>query len=158
VLDLGCGTGLCGPLLAPWAGSLTGIDVSRNMLDEAARKQLYERLVEAEITAWLPAQDAAAYDLAIATDVFIYIGDLAPVFAGLHRVLRPGGLFAFSTEVSEGAESRLLESLRYAHSAAYLERLAREAGWDVESVTTHVLREEDRQGVCGHLAVLRRRG
>ena len=158
VLDLGCGTGLCGPLLAPWAGSLTGVDLSRRMLDEAARKQLYDRLVEAEITAWLSTQDAAAFDLAIATDVFIYIGDLAPVFAGLHRVLRPGGLFAFSTEVSEGAESRLLESLRYAHSAAYLERLARETGWEMESVTTHVLREEDRQGVSGHLAILRRRG
>jgi len=88
--------------------------------------------------------------------VFIYIGDLASVFAGAQRALRPDGLFAFSTEVSEGAESRLLESLRYSHSAAYLQRLAAEAGWRIESATRQVLREEDRQGVSGHLMVLRR--
>ncbi|MGZ5274709.1 MAG: tetratricopeptide repeat protein [Caldimonas sp.] len=157
VLDLGCGTGLCGPLLKPWARSLTGVDLSQKMLDEARQKQVYDRLVVAEITAWLPTQ-GACFDPIVATDVFIYIGDLAPVFAGAHRALRSGGLFAFSTEVSEGAESRLLESLRYAHSAGYLERLAAETGWEVESVTTRVLREEDRQDVSGHLAVLRRRG
>ena len=45
VLDLGCGTGLCGPLLQPWARSLTGIDLSQKMLDEAARKQVYDTLI-----------------------------------------------------------------------------------------------------------------
>lgn len=158
VLDLGCGTGLCGPLLAPWARSLTGVDVSQKMLDEARDKQLYDRLELAEITAWLPTQSAASFDLIVSTDVFIYIGDLAPVFTGAHRVLRPGGLFAFSTEVSEGAETHLLASLRYAHSAAYLERIAKETGWSIESVTTQVLREENQQGVSGQIAVLRRQG
>ena len=156
VLDLGCGTGLCAPLLAPWVRSLTGVDVSQKMLDEARRKALYERLELAEIAAWLPMQSAASFDLVVSTDVFIYIGDLAPVFAGVHRVVRPGGLFAFSTEVSEAADTQLRESLRYAHSAHYLERLALETGWSVESVTTHVLREEDRQNVSGQIAVLRR--
>ncbi len=155
VLDLGCGTGLCGLLLKPWAGSLTGIDVSERMLDEARQKNVYDTLVAGEITAYLKGQ-AARFDLIVAADVFIYIGDLASVFAGALGALRPGGLFAFSTEISESAESRLLESLRYSHSAAYLQRLAAETGWLVESVTQQVLREEDRLDVAGHLAVLRR--
>ncbi|MEO7055915.1 MAG: tetratricopeptide repeat protein, partial [Caldimonas sp.] len=38
VVDLGCGTGLCGPLLKPWARSLTGMDLSPKMVEEARRK------------------------------------------------------------------------------------------------------------------------
>ncbi len=155
VLDLGCGTGLCGPLLKPWARSLTGLDVSKKMLEEAARKQVYDTLVAGELTAYLATQ-GACFDLIVAADVFIYIGDLSGVFAGARGALRAGGLFAFSTEVSEGVDSRLQGSLRYAHSAAYLRRLAAETGWLVESMTRHVLREEDRQGVASNLAVLRR--
>ena len=156
VLDLGCGTGLCGVLLKPLARSLTGLDVSAKMLEEARGKQIYDTLVAAEIGAYL-AQQSARFDLIVAADVFIYIGDLSLVFKGAHEALRPGGLFAFSTEVSEGAESRLLGSLRYSHSAAYVRRLAAETGWQVESVTQQMLREEDRLGVVGQLAVLRRR-
>jgi predicted TPR repeat methyltransferase len=155
VLDLGCGTGLCGVLLKPWARSLTGLDVSERMLDEARQKEVYDTLVADEISAYLKRQ-TAGFDLIVAADVFIYIGDLASVFAGAQRALRPDGLFAFSTEVSEGAESRLLESLRYSHSAGYLQRLAAEGGWRVESATRQVLREEERQDVAGHLMVLRR--
>ena len=156
VLDLGCGTGLCGVFLKPLARSLTGRDVSAKMLEEARGKQIYDTLVAAEIGAYL-AQQSARFDLIVAADVFIYIGDLSLVFKGAHEALRPGGLFAFSTEVSEGAESRLLGSLRYSHSAAYVGRLAAETGWQVESVTQQMLREEDRLGVVGQLAVLRRR-
>ncbi len=154
-LDLGCGTGLCGPLLKPYARSLVGLDLSARMLEEAGRKQVYDRLVEAEIAAWL-AQQEEAFDLVAATDVFIYFGDLAPVFAATRRTLRPGGLFAFSTELSEDAESQLLGSLRYAHSAAYLARLAEEGGWRLESQSTHVLRQEEQRDVAGQLTVLRR--
>ncbi len=155
VLDLGCGTGLCGPLLEPWARTLTGLDVSGKMLDEARRKHLYDTLVAGEIGAWLPTQHER-FDLVVAADVFIYIGDLEPVFAAVHGALRPDGLFAFSTEASEDADTRLLESLRYAHSAAYLQRLASAGGWVVESIARQVLREEENQEVGGHLTVLRR--
>lgn len=155
VLDLGCGTGLCGVLLKPLARSLTGLDVSEKMLAEARSKQIYDTLVAGEIVAHL-AQQGERFDVIVAADVFIYIGELSAVFRDAHRALRPGGLFAFSTEVSDGAEIRLLGSLRYAHSAAYVQRLAAESGWQVESVSAHVLREEDLMGVAGQVTVLRR--
>jgi predicted TPR repeat methyltransferase len=155
VLDLGCGTGLCGVLLKPLARTLTGLDVSEKMLEEARGKQIYDTLVAGEIGAHL-AQQSESFDLIVAADVFIYIGELSAVFKGAHRALRPGGLFAFSTEVSEGAESRLLGSLRYSHSAAYVLRLADETGWQVESMTRQMLREEDLKGVAGQVTVLRR--
>ena len=157
VLDLGCGTGLCGQLLKPWARSLTGLDLSEKMLDQARQKQVYDELVTGDIASYLGTR-SASFDLIVASDVFIYIGDLAPVFAGARGALRPGGLFAFSTEISEDADIHLMESLRYAHSAPYLQRLAAEGGWSVEDLAREVLRDEDRQGVDGHLVVLRRSG
>ena len=156
VLDLGCGTGLCGPLLKPWARSLTGLDVSQKMLDEAAQKHLYDTLIAGEVSAFLARQEAA-FDLIVAADVFVYIGDLAPVFAGARAALRPGGLFAFSTEISEAdGDLRLQQSLRFAHAQGYLRRLAEAGGWRIESMVEQVLREENKQGVLGNLAVLRR--
>jgi predicted TPR repeat methyltransferase len=155
VLDLGCGTGLCGPLLKPCARSLTGVDLSTKMLEEAARKCVYDTLVAGEAAAYL-ATRSACLDLIVAADVFIYVGDLSGVFAAARGALRPSGLFAFSTELSLDADTRLQESLRYAHTERYLRGLAATTGWRVESMTEQVLREEDGQDVAGHLTVLRR--
>jgi predicted TPR repeat methyltransferase len=45
VLDAGCGTGLCGPLLAPYAARLIGVDLSAAMLDKARGRDAYHELV-----------------------------------------------------------------------------------------------------------------
>jgi predicted TPR repeat methyltransferase len=157
VLDLGCGTGLCAPLLRPWARTLVGVDASERMLEEARRKEAYDELVEAELTSWLPGR-VQAFDLIVAADVFIYFGDLRPVLLAARAALRAGGLFAFSTEASEDGEIRLGESLRYAHSADYLRRLAAETGFGLESLGEETIREEAGRDVPGHLTVLRRSG
>ncbi|HMC15548.1 MAG TPA: tetratricopeptide repeat protein, partial [Albitalea sp.] len=82
VLDLGCGTGLCGPLLRPLARRLVGVDLSDSMLAKARERSIYDELACGEIVAWLAGQ-GAEYDLVIAADVFVYIGDLALVFAAV---------------------------------------------------------------------------
>lgn len=43
ILDLGCGTGLLGAALGPIDGFFVGVDLSRPMLDEAAKHKLYAR-------------------------------------------------------------------------------------------------------------------
>ena len=53
VLDAGCGTGLCGPLLAPYARRLTGVDLSAGMLARAKEKNVYDALVQGELTEYL---------------------------------------------------------------------------------------------------------
>ncbi len=85
-LDLGCGTGLCGPLVAPMVDHLDGVDLSRNMLEKARRLGVYRHLVHAEIAEHLRRTDER-YDLVLSADVFIYIGDLEAVFEGLRRVV-----------------------------------------------------------------------
>ena len=154
VLDLGCGTGLCGVVLRPFARRLTGVDLSAAMLEEAGRKQLYDELAQGELIAWM-ATRTAAFDLIAATDVFIYIGDLAPVFDAARGALRAKGLLAFSTERAQDAETTLHRSMRYAHSNGYLERLAAAGGWRIEEQRDAILRREGDHEVTGQIVVLR---
>jgi len=134
VLDLGCGTGMTGVPFRTAARTVTGVDLSSRMLAHAARRvmpdgsRVYDALLECDLVAALSAS-GASYDLILAADVFIYVGDLRDVFAAVRDALRPGGLFAFTIEVWDGHEDyRLLPTRRYAQSPAYIVNLAGEAG------------------------------
>jgi len=156
-LDLGCGTGLVGPLLAPQCEALDGVDLSSLMLEKARALGCYRHLVHAELAEHLQ-QTTERHDLVVAADVFVYIGELAPVFAGVARVLAPGGLFAFSVEeAGEGVERyELRPSSRYAHREAYLRQLAAAHGFDVRTVSRATLRHEQRVPIGGLLVLLAR--
>lgn len=119
VLDLDCGNGLFGPQLRPLAWTLTGIDLLSNMLKKAEQRQLYDHLICRDIAEFLDTQ-IDAFDLAVAADVFVYIGDLSRMFGGVRGALRDGGLFGFSVEATDEADFVLRTTLRYAHSVAYL--------------------------------------
>ena len=155
-LDLGCGTGLCGVLVRPRVGRLTGIDLSPRMLAKARELGVYDRLELADIVEFLAASEES-FDLVLAADVFIYVGDLAPVFALLERTMERG-VFCFSVEALEGdgADLRLLPSLRYAHAPAYLARLAAQHGFDVVAMEKAPVREDQGEPVDGLYVVLRR--
>ena len=154
ILDLGCGTGLCGTLLTRIARRLTGIDLSAAMLAKAHECGVYTELECVGITDYLAKRDRE-FDWVVAADVLVYFGDLAPVFAGVRRVLRAGGCFVFSVEAAEQADVELAATRRYRHSRPYLDRLAGEHGFTVDALENHVLRLEAGQAVNGHLACLR---
>ncbi|MBA2723120.1 MAG: tetratricopeptide repeat protein [Methylibium sp.] len=157
-LDLGCGTGLCGPLVKPMARQLTGVDLSGRMLDKARALGVYEQLVQAEIVEYLSTTNER-FDLVLAADVFIYVGDLAPVFAAVHRVLEAGGMFCFSAELagSEARDFELLPSLRYAQSERYLRELAARHGFEVTRLLCEPVREDQRKSIDGMFVYLTRR-
>jgi len=148
-LDLGCGTGLCGPLVAPIADAVDGVDLSRNMLERARRIGVYRDLVHAEIAEHLQ-RTAVRYALVLAADVFIYIGDLEAVFGGMRRVLDRGGIACFSVEVADDDRMfQLLPSLRYAHSERYLRELAARHAFVARQFLHRPLREDQRRPVPG---------
>ena len=155
IIDLGCGTGLCGPLLRPLARRLVGVDLSGLMLAKARELGTYDELVQGEIAAVL-AERPQGFDIAVAADVFVYLGDLDATFAATAAALRPGGLFAFSVEACEDGDFRLGPTRRYAHSLAYLQRLADAHGLLLESSQRCTIRKENDQSVDGLLLVLRR--
>ena len=153
--DLGCGTGLMGMQLRPMVRRLEGVDVSEAMLTEARRKGVYDRLVKADLLAFLAAVDPAV--LVTATDVLNYTGPLPPVLAAVHRGLEPGGLFGFSLELHQGPEPVILRSsLRYAHSGAAAKAACLAAGFEVVGERDTVIRQDRGSPVAGLLVVARR--
>ena len=142
-LDLGCGTGLAGEALRRRVGWLAGVDLSPAMIAAAGRKGIYDTLATGDLAEAL-AGEAAGYDPVTAADVLIYLGDLAPVFAGVARVLDPGGIFAFSVQLHAGEPGGpgwvLGEDMRYHHSRRYLESLAAANGLAARLVEDAVCR------------------
>ncbi|NKC29830.1 methyltransferase domain-containing protein [Falsiroseomonas selenitidurans] len=157
VLDLGCGTGLSGLALKPFAARMKGVDLSPRMLAEAARRGLYDRLQEADLLDALAAAPGA-FDLVAAVDVLNYLGDLGPALSGIARALAPGGVAAFSLEAGQGAPFALGEGLRYRHDPAHVLALAAEAGLAPLARREAPLREEKGVPVAGVLLLLGRTG
>ncbi|HEX5271238.1 MAG TPA: methyltransferase, partial [Gemmataceae bacterium] len=155
VLDAGCGTGLCGPLLRPAARRLVGVDLSPKMLEQARGRGIYDELACEELVAFLR-RSAGRFDLVVAADVLIYFGDLRPVWEAAHLALRPGGLLAFSLEATDGSGYRLQESGRFAHGAAYV-RSAGAAWFEERACLETPIRLEAMRPVAGHCFVLARR-
>jgi predicted TPR repeat methyltransferase len=154
IVDLGCGTGLVGSRFRPLARTLTGVDLSASMLEVARQRQIYDHLVCSDLTEFLRKQ-SANFDLALAADVLIYIGDLSAVLQGVRGALRDGGFFGFSVEASEDQDFVLNTTRRFAHSKPYLRRLAADHGFVVETIEPAVLRQQVGSDVAGYLAVLR---
>jgi predicted TPR repeat methyltransferase len=160
-LDLGCGTGLCGGLIHPHTQHLVGVDLSQQMLDKAAQLGIYDELAQGDIVEHLRKKIAAhtpPHDLVMATDVFVYIGDLKPTFEATHAAMQAGGIFCFSAEAAndEAQDFELLPSLRYAHSERYLRSLAIAHGFDLMLLRREPIREDQRKPIMGFLVYLRR--
>jgi len=154
VLDLGCGTGLSGVALKPFAKRMEGLDLSPRMLDRARARGLYDALHEADLLDFLPRR-AAAHDLIAAADVLNYLGDLAPALAAMAAALKPGGEALFSLEAG-AATVELGQGLRFRHNPAHVAELAREAGFTLLRQEAAVLRQEKGAPVEGILFLLRR--
>ena len=153
VLDLGCGTGLFGPRIRAYASHLSGIDVSSAMLDRAREKSIYDELREIDILDHLSSLAAASFDLLSAVDVLTYLGALEGVIAGARKVLRPGGLLAFTAEEEDGDGYSLSGTGRYRHSPAYLDRLRKEHGFEERTSAEATLRMEG-EAPCEGLVVV----
>jgi predicted TPR repeat methyltransferase len=157
VLDLGCGTGLCGAALRPRAVYLEGVDLAPAMVDKARQRGVYDALAVADIHDHL-ASTPGPFDLVLAADVFIYVGALDKVFALLAERVRPRGWVGFTVERARAGQTvTLLPSLRYAHADAYLDHLARQNGFDVAHRYTAPIRHDQRRPVMGEYVYLQKR-
>lgn len=155
-LDMGCGTGLSGLAFDDIAQRMTGIDLSPGMLEKAQEKGVYGKLVEDDIVTFLDGTDTG-FDLFIAADVMVYLGDLAPLFAAVRRRAPSGAYWVFSAECTDNREYTLTHSGRYAHDRTYVQRLAEENGFAVRLYRRENLRREGDRWVNGHLFVLQKR-
>jgi len=154
ILDLGCGTGLAGIAFKDFAKHLTGVDLSLQMLAKARERGVYDMLVEADIEA-LPQTVNGPFDLIVAADVVVYLGDLTRIFKTARTRLQAGGYWMFTCERSDGEAFRRGTSDRFCHSAPYLQRCAEEDGFSVETLVECVPRHEKGAPVAGLAGIFR---
>jgi predicted TPR repeat methyltransferase len=151
ILDAGCGTGLCGPLVAPYARRLVGVDLSAGMLAQARARDVYDEIVKGELTAFLR-QCTAAFDVIVSADTLVYFGSLQDVASAAADALRPGGRFIFTVEALPDDGSDAVYALaphgRYRHGRRYLEGVLAALGLRTE-IGSDVLRFESGEPVDG---------
>lgn len=154
VVDLGCGTGLAGVVLRPFAAELIGGDLSWKMLTRARARGIYDALYCEDLVTTVARVTEA--DLVVAADVLVYVGALEATFAATAQTLRSGGRFVFSVETHPTDDLILQMSLRYAHGDGYVRRLAAEHGFEVERADVVVVRMDANEPINGTIYVLRR--
>jgi predicted TPR repeat methyltransferase len=158
IADLGCGTGLCGPLLRPWARRLVGCDLSVGMLRKARLRHCYDKLHKAELVYYLDTQPGD-FDVLVSADTLCYFGVLDAAAAAAHQALRPGGWLVFTVEAlpeEDAADHRLQPHGRYAHHRRYLRRCLQAAGFEAPGMQAEALRQEAGKSVDGWVVAAQR--
>ena len=153
VLDLGCGTGLVGAAFADIAARIDGIDLSPQMIAKARDRGLYADLAVADIESFL-VSDGRTYDLILAADTLVYLGDLAPTLGGVRGRLKPGGFFLFTVEKADGQGFELGPKRRWRHAEEYLRAVAADAGLDLAGLLAASPRNEASLPVDGFAVAL----
>jgi predicted TPR repeat methyltransferase len=169
ILDLGCGTGLLGELIAndlPWV-AIYGTDLSQRMVDISLERKtdsgrrVYTSVGIEDASQNLSTFDRESVDCVVASDVFIYIGDISNVLDESSKCLVKDGLVGFTVESYEPPKTddsglRLLPSGRFGHTKEYIERVAQGHGFEVLSWKDCVLRQQSGKDVNGAAVILKK--
>ena len=153
VIDLGCGTGLSGEVLQGISNNLTGIDISENMISKANELGVYDSLIAGDIVEKLDLSKEK-YDLFIALDVFIYIGEITSMLNAVKKCANKNSFFIFSIETLKGEGYSLLKSSRYAHSDSYILEVASN-GFELVDSQNVKLRKEGNNWIDGKIYILK---
>ncbi len=158
ILDAGCGTGLCGAHAREFAAHLCGVDLSGGMLGRARLTGHYDRLVKAELGAYLAGAEEP-WDVVLSADTLCYFGALEGFAAGAANALAPGGLLIFTVEAAAGNDKpyRLQLNGRYQHAGPYVRSTLEAAGFEILSMRADRLRKEYGEPVTGHVVAARKR-
>ena len=159
ILDLGCGTGLCGQKIKPFASSrgLIGVDLSEKMLEIAEQKGIYAQLICDDICHYMENSDYF-FHIMVAADVITYFGDLTKAFVRIWRSLTPDGLFVFTFSENDinSEDFFMAPSGRFVHTYQYIEKVLKGVGFKLISAEKHILRNEAEVPVYGYVVVARK--
>ena len=157
ILDLGCGTGLVGEAFKDLAagGRLDGLDIAPRMIEAARARAIYDELILGDLETELYAP-GPNYELILAADTMIYLGDLAPAFFGVAKRLEPEGFYIFAVESAAAGDWQQTPANRFRHSTAYLEAEAERAGLVFVDTMECTLRNEAGTPVAGLAVALQK--
>lgn len=161
IADTGCGTGLCGPLIAPFAKRLVGVDLSAQMLARARERGVYDDLAHGELCSFLR-EHPHSFDLITCADTLCYFGALDEPLRAANAALKDGGVFVFTVEKLtgdlEGEGYHLNAHGRYSHAQSYVRAQIASTGLEAVSIHTDTLRMESGSPVAGLVVSVRRAG
>jgi len=139
LLDLGIGTGLSSQTFAEIGLEIFGVDGSVEMLDACRSKGFAKELKQFDLKSGpLPYSDGY-FNHAICCGVLHFFGDVEPLFREVSRVMKPGGIFAFITQlqVPEKGEktkgyskSMAFNTPVFMHSDDYISAVLKNCGLD----------------------------
>ena len=156
VLELGCGSGLCGSKFADISDRLIGTDISPGMLEGARQKDVYTELYEADLIDALDNYEDEI-DLVIAMDVLCFFGDLTDIFQRTRRALHDDGLFGFSVvKPKSDASWELQEYGHFVHSTEHIRNVAVSTGCTELFIDELPLRKEMNEDQYGYVCVFRK--
>jgi len=156
ILDAGCGTGLCGPLLRPLTKFLVGVDISSRMLLHAQQKKCYHLLHLSDLLTFKPSQaEGYLFDAIVSSDTLNYFGELPPILTHFASLAADNCWLVFTLE-SAGEDvqgTSLRPHGRYVHRLEYAQEALVDAGWRTHTNASIVLRDEGGEKVHGFLIV-----
>jgi predicted TPR repeat methyltransferase len=153
ILDLGCGTGLTGLKFHDLARRLDGVDLSPSMVEKARARGIYDELAVADVEDLVGARER--YDLVLAADTLVYLGDLRATFASVSKQMKPNGFFLFTVEKeAESDDFSLGPKRRWRHSENYLRREADSFGYTMAGLVNCSPRTEAGVPVQGYAVAL----
>lgn len=158
VLDAGCGTGLCGPLIREHSDRLVGIDLSPQMVERARSRGSYDEVAVAELSAFMRSH-VEQFDAIVSADTLVYFGSLEEPLSAARDALIPPGVLVFTLELLPAGATenyRLEPHGRYAHSEQYVQTALAAAGFSVRALSAVVLREERGVPVNGAVVTAQR--
>lgn len=154
VLDAACGTGTFALKFEQEYDSLTGVDISKNMLMEADKTFKYTRLVHQDIYSFLQ-EDKEEYSLIVASDVIGYLPQVDQLFKAVYAKLEEKGIFAFTFETNDLLkEGELQPSGRMVYPTAPLKDLLLKQNFKIEVQKEFLMRKEGTSFAKGMLFVV----
>ena len=132
ILDAGCGTGLCAPLIRNFSRRLEGVDLSANMLEAARKSGYYDALHCNELVQFL--REHEGYGAIVASGVCVFLSDLRPLFAAARHALVDDGIFVFTIDLHDGAEPVVVSPRHTAmtlHNPRHMLAQAHDAGFEL---------------------------
>lgn len=165
LIDLGCGTGLCGMMLMELCAHATGVDISEQMVEQADARAAYDALYVNEAVHFLTEWSKAGhppFDLIVAADVLPYVGALEALFDAIAANAADDARLVFSAETlpalaEDTATWSITPHQRFAHGPGYLRAMCRHAGFGkIEAFEPITVRMEQGAPIAGFLVVAAR--
>ena len=128
LLDIGVGTGLASMQFAEVGLKVYGLDTSQEMLAACQSKSFTEALKRCDITREPIPYENHYFDHIVCCGVLHFVSDLTALFSEVKRVMRSGGIFAFTIAPQETSADYIEEPTawgvsRFKHSPQYIMKL-----------------------------------